>query len=601
MSDKNEALSSDIKFQLVRKLERHKVIGLAGPALLPHEAKYMEFHRLSGVILFERNIESLAQVSDLVAEVTERLAAEGPPPLVMVDHEGDYVSELRRLIGVPPSVMAIAATGDVQLAHDVALETGKVMGKLGVNTVLAPVADCYLDPLSPVTGLRTFGSNPEKVAAFVDATIRGFREAGVLTCVKHFPGHGDSAGDSHATLPTIAKDLDALWETDIVPFERAVKAGVDMVMTAHVAYPLDDAAWDQTPASFDARLIRSLLRETIGFNGAVITDALEMEGARLHARSKYGGLAGGFERAILAGSDLLLYSSPIPEQLITEGDSEPMIAVEVMQTIIETLSRVVDRTRIDAKLEEAAREHEGVRNLLAILDASYERVAALRRRADEMREPPVPRQEGKVIHLDRFASVPPIYQMVAARSIVLVRDPESFLPIADDSEWTLLPIEYRHGEFLKRQDLGSFMEALYRRFRRWKAAGVVADFREDATGRLSPRFVAPDRKIILDAQRATGADLGQALPHGAAILPVFSARARPPEVFMEMLGRFIEQQQTPFVIVTGAPVYDWVPEEVGCLLTLGASPSTGSAAAAVLVGEARAAGKIDGLLPPKPI
>jgi beta-glucosidase-like glycosyl hydrolase len=595
MSDHDDSLTPDVKFQLVRKLERHTIIGLAGPELIPHEAKYLEFHKLSGIILFQRNVDSLSQVSDLVAHVGELLDVDGLPPLIMVDHEGDFVSELKQLIGVPPSAMAIAATGDVQLAHDVAFETGQAMQKLGVNAVLAPVADCYLDPESPVTGLRTFGRDPERVAEFVEATITGFHEAGILACVKHFPGHGGSGDDSHETMPVIRKSVDELWAADIGPFDRAVKADVDMVMMAHVAYTLDDADHDHTPASFDARVIRGLLRDTLGFGGVVITDALEMEGARQHARSKYGGLTGGFERAILAGTDLLLYSQPIPDRMSLD-DSEPMIAVEVMQTIIETLSRVVDRSRIDAKLEEAAQGNEGIRNLLAILDASHGRIESLRKKAAGSGEPPAPLSEGNVIHLSRFASTPNIYAKVASQSVVLARDPESFVPVGREAEWILVPIEFRPGEFLKGQDLPAFMDALCRVFPSWRTTGFVAGFDEDDSGRFQPVFSSPDRKVILDAQRAMGTDYQRSLPDEAAVIPVVSYRAAPSEPAAAELTRFVEDQHTPLVIITGAPLFDWVPESVGCLVTLGASTAVGNAAAAVLAGEAKATGVLDGLL-----
>ena len=345
-----DALTPEIRFQLVRKLERHKVIGLAGMELEPHEAKYLDFHRLAGVILFERNIDSLPQIAELVESVEAALAVDGLSPLVMADHEGDLVAVLRKVIGAPPSAMAIAATGDTALAFEVAYETGVAMRKLGVNTVLAPVADLYSGVESPITGLRSFGSPPERVAEFVVETIRGFTEAGVFACVKHFPGHGSTIADSHDSLPEVRKSLDALKAHDLIPFQAAIRSGVDMVMTAHVAYAIDPATDDGTPASFDARLIGGLLRDEMGFDGVVISDALEMEGARQHARSRYGGLTGGFERTILAGSDLMLYASPVPEKLSVD-DSEPMIATEVMQTIIETLNRVVDRSRIDAKLD----------------------------------------------------------------------------------------------------------------------------------------------------------------------------------------------------------------------------------------------------------
>ena len=597
MNDHSDpSLSPDIRFQLIRKIECHKIIGLTGYELLEHEAKYLELHRLSGIILFDRNIRSLSQVADLVGGVEERLSDGKLPPLVMADHEGDFVSELRSLIGIPPSALAVAATGDPELAREVARETGTAMAKLGVNVVLAPVADCYLTPHSPITGLRTFGRDPERVAEFVSQTIKGYREAGVLACVKHFPGHGSTADDSHEQLPEVKKSLDELRALDLIPFARAVRDDVDLVMTAHVVYSLGDGRDDLTPASFDTRLLRTVLRDEMGFEGVVITDALEMEGARIHARARYGGLTGGFERSILAGSDLLLYASPVPEHMILQDDSEPMIAVEVIQTIIETLHKVVDRDRIDRKLEAAVKEHEGIRNLLEILDGSEARVRRLRVRARDLRVAPVPRPQGNVIQLQDYPSTPLIYKTVAERSLVTVRDPGSFLPVNADEEWMLLPVVHQPGESLKSQDLPALAEGICRSFPRWRTGPLVVDF--DTTGeRVTPVFARREHDLVLDAQRATGTDLSAPqLPDDAALLPFFSARGLPPEEFLNGLTEFVVQRQIPFVVVTGAPLFDWVPESVGCLLTLGASPQVSAAVAAVLAGKKQAGGSIEGLI-----
>ncbi len=148
-----------------------------------------------------------------------------------------------------------------------------------------------------------------------------------------------------------------------------------MMMMAHVALAIGEGAASLVPGELrPAAHTRDFSADKLGFDGVVITDALEMEGARAHVRARYGGLAGGFERAVVAGADLLLYASPVPERIVTQKDGEPMIAVDVIQTIIDTLERVVDRSRIDRKLEEAAKQHEGVRNLLRILDDSEQRI-----------------------------------------------------------------------------------------------------------------------------------------------------------------------------------------------------------------------------------
>ena len=595
MTEQQDApLSPDIRFQLVRKIECHKVIGLTGRVLLPHESKYLEFHRLSGVILFSRNIESLAQVGELVEHVDELLTKDGLPPLVMVDHEGDFVSELRAVIGAPPSAMAIAATGDTSLAHDVAYETGTAIKKLGVNVVLAPVADCYLVPLSPVTGLRTFGSDPERVAEYVGETIRGFHKAGVLTCAKHFPGHGSSGADSHATLDEVTRSLDDLKQSELVPFKAAVDADVDIMMTAHVAFSLGEAEGEKVPASFDTRLIRTVLRGDLGFDGAVITDALEMEGARTYTRQKYGGLTGGFERTLLAGSDLLLYSSSVPEKMLMEGEDEPMIAIEVIQTVIETLHKVVDRDRINKKLRQAAEGNEGVRNLLGILDASEQRVMRLRGRVAQWREPPAPRSEGNVIHLKEYASAPAIYKKVADHSIIMGRDPASFIPLDPNSRCVLVPIEHVPGESLKRQDLQTFLKGLRRSFTSWSVTRSVVGFERSDDG-LQPVFEPIGSDGVFLQPSEEGARKRFAFPEDSVLLPVFSSRGAPADNFLADLSEFVEQHQAPFVLVTGWPLTDWIPDDVGYVLSFGASQPVAAATAAVLLGEREAVGTSQGV------
>ena len=588
MTDKEpDVLSPEIKFQLVRKLERHKVIGLAGTELKEHESKYLEFHRLSGVILFERNIESLPQVGELIASVDEHLAGDDDlTPFVMADHEGDFVSVLRKSIGVPPSAMAIAAAGDPQLAFDVAYETGTAMAKLGANVVLGPVADCYLDPESPITGLRAFGRDPERVAEYVVETIRGFAKAGILTCAKHFPGHGSTPFDSHETLPEVNKSLADLRSGELIPFEAAVEAGVDLIMTAHVAFAFGEESDDGTPASFDTRLIRGVLRKDLGFEGAVITDALEMVGAKRHAETRYGGLSSGFERTILAGSDLMLYSAPVPERLNVQDGSEPMIAVEVMQTIIDTLSRVVDRERIDAKLKAAAKEHEGIRNFLAILDESEQRVVRLRERAVSVSGDSKPKAGGNVIDLGHYPTTPVIYKTVAEQSLVLVRDPEAFLPVDGDAPWRLVPVVYHPNEALKTQDLQGFFELLCKRFPAWRVTAPVVGFEPDTTGMLVPEF----------AMDGGGTKQDETLAGDALLLPVLSARGTPPEAVLGKLSDFVEQRQVPFVIITGWPIIDWLPETTGALVTLGASPPVAAATAGVLAGETQATGSLSHVL-----
>jgi len=323
----------------------------------------------------------------------------------------------------------------------------------------------------------------------------------------------------------------------------------------------------------------------------VITDALEMEGARAHVRDTYGGLTGGFERSILAGTDLLLYASPVPERMEMQGEDEPMIAVEVMQTIIDTLERIVDRSRIDRKLEKAAEHHEGIKNLLDILNTSERRVDALRKRANAPLPTPEREPDDNVISLANYAVAPAIYKTAAERSLVLVRDPSSFVPAGPDLACLLAPVEYIPGESLKRQDLRSFTDGLRRQFPAWASTASIVGFERDDDDILQPVFLLPETTDSL-----TGAPIehsrvraeGFEVSAGAVLIPVFSVRGTPPETFFANLGEFCERHEVSFVLVTGWPLLDWIPQTAGCLVTFGASAQVAAAVAAVLAGEAPA-------------
>ncbi len=574
-------------------MERHKVIALAGPRLLPHERKYLEFHSVSGVILFARNIESLSQVGDLIGSVCEELAREGLNPLIMADHEGDFVAELRQIIGVPPAPLAIAATGDLELASDVGFETGKAMRKLGCNVVLAPVADCYFESPSAITGLRTFGADPERVAAFVEQTIAGFRSAGVLACAKHFPGHGSTAEDSHETLPEVRKSAEALAAEDLIPFRRAVAAGIDLMMMSHVAYLMGRD--ELVPASFDARIIRGMLRGELNYQGVEITDALEMAGARWYASERSGMVTGGNERSLLAGSDLLLHTRPIPEQVQVDRGSEPMLSLNVMETIVRTLEKIVDRGKVDEKLAEAAAESEPLRNVLAILDASSARITALRERAADPKASARP-AGGKVIELNAYPSVPAVYRTVAERSITAGSDWARFQALGADSMSVVVPIEWSPSETLKRQDVPGFLDVLCRHFPRWHRMPLVTGFETDNEGDLRPVFQR-ERATVVDAARFPGGGPGVRQVEGEDVVMVFSARGAPSEEFALGLTALADAYRPSLVILTGWVVEDWIPEGTPVLISLGASTQVASAVAQVLTGVLTPQGSLTGLLP----
>jgi beta-glucosidase-like glycosyl hydrolase len=589
MNDNEIVISPAVKFHLVKRIESHKIIALNDTRLLPHEEKYLEFHNVAGLILFERNVQSITQLADLIGSVRERLETDGLTALVVADHEGDTVSVLRRLIGAPPSPWAIATAGNLALAREVAGATGVEMKKLGVNVVLAPVADCVMNASSPVTGMRTFGREPERVAEFVRHTILGYKDAGILSCAKHFPGHGSTPDDSHEVLPVVRKSREELAASDLIPFVAAVRDGVDMVMVSHVAFPLDGD--EELPASFDHRVINGMLRDELGFDGAVITDALDMGASTIYRRGRFGGIAGGTERPLLAGAALLLYSEPIPSEMQMEEGGERVMSLKVMEMIIHTLEKIIDRDRIEKKVAEEAAENETLQSLINILDASDRRILQLRNKLAE--EPPaLERAKENVIDLGEYASPPVIYKEVAEKSIVLAGDPAGFVPVSAETSCLLLPVAHMSGLRLRPQNLAEFINVLRKHFASWEKADLIVDFMPDAEGRMQPvtaralRMRSPREDWATQSTEEAAEVLKEdfTVPVGMTLLPVLSSRGVPPEDWLARFEEFLNLHHVPFIIVTGWPLAQELPQSVGRLYTFGASPQAASAAAAVLSG-----------------
>ncbi|WP_157250445.1 beta-N-acetylhexosaminidase [Nonomuraea typhae] len=267
-------------------------------------AKVIAKYHLGGVILFPANVKSAGQVVKLTNGM--QAAAKKVPLLIGTDQENGLVSRMAALMTDLPSADRVGATGDTAYSRAVAKATGDELKVLGVNLDFAPVADVNLNPRNPVIGRRAFGSDPGKVAKMVGAAVRGFGDAGVASTAKHFPGHGDTSTDSHTGLPVI-KHSRAQWEKlDAPPFEAAIAAGVDAVMSAHIVMPKLDPSGD--PATLSKPILTGLLRGKLGFDGVISTDALNMEGVR----KKYGDGEVAV-RAVLAGADLLLMPNDFPK------------------------------------------------------------------------------------------------------------------------------------------------------------------------------------------------------------------------------------------------------------------------------------------------
>jgi beta-N-acetylhexosaminidase len=247
---------------------------------------------LGGVVLFARNVHDPEQAAALCAE----LRAERPGLLVATDEEGGDVTRLEATAGSSfPGNLALGAVDDVALTRRVAAAIGGELAGVGIDVDLAPVADVVVDPLNPIVGVRSFDSDPRLVARHVAAFVEGVQSRGVAACAKHFPGHGETGADSHVELPVADADRVTLLARALPPFAAAVEAGVRAVMTAHIRFP----ALGGDPATLSPELI-GLLRDELGFEGLVLTDALEMR-----AISGTVGLEEGAVRALAAGADAI--------------------------------------------------------------------------------------------------------------------------------------------------------------------------------------------------------------------------------------------------------------------------------------------------------
>lgn len=298
---------------VLASLAPRMIVGLEGTSLSDGEREILRRRAVAGVILFERNVSGSRGLMELTQEIRRIFREErGTAPIVAADHEGGLVSVLARAIGTPPTQGAAGRTADAALCDRLFAENARRMRSCGVNMLLGPVADLDTDPDNPVIGLRSFGADPELVSRLVATAVGAARREGVLTCVKHFPGHGPTSVDSHLALPVLSADLDELRARDVRPFARGLAAGAESVMMGHIA-PRGRAL----PASLDPAVIGGVLRDELGFGGVVMTDAIEMEGIRRAAGAgKAGEAGGGGARSVLeicraaveAGNDILLFS-----------------------------------------------------------------------------------------------------------------------------------------------------------------------------------------------------------------------------------------------------------------------------------------------------
>ncbi|MEV8126525.1 glycoside hydrolase family 3 N-terminal domain-containing protein [Streptomyces sp. NPDC085944] len=300
---------------------------------------------LASVALFGRNVTSPEQVAALTAQ----LRAEREDVLVAIDEEGGDVTRLEVRTGSSfPGNHALGAVDDVGLTRAVAAELGRRLAAAGVDFNWAPSADVNSNPDNPVIGVRSFGADTDLVARHTAAYVTGMQSAGVATCTKHFPGHGDTGIDSHHAMPRIDVDADVLAGRDLAPFRAAVAAGTRAVMSAHILVPALDP---DLPATLSRRILTDLLRGELGYDGLIVTDGIEMK-----AIAGTYGIERGTAMAIAAGADAICVGGGLSDEGTVRRLSDALVeAVRAGELPEERLADAAERVRALARWTTANR------------------------------------------------------------------------------------------------------------------------------------------------------------------------------------------------------------------------------------------------------
>jgi len=368
-----------------RHIGQKLLLAFQGKEPSPEIIEALKKYRPGGLTFFRSlNIDNPTQVRRLTDSL-QRIAQDLdlPPLLIATDQEGGQLIAVGDGTTPLPGNMALGATGSPELAYKAGKVLGRELAGMGINVNYAPSCDVNINPQNPVIGIRSFGGDPTAVAKLSAAMIEGIQSQGVAATAKHFPGHGDTVGDSHHGLPSVPHKLERLQQVEFPPFQAAIAADSKLIMTAHLALPAIDGP-DAPPATLSYRILQEYLRKELGFNGVIVTDAMDMKAIR-----QGGALGKDALRAVTAGADLLLLTSNPDDQ----------------RRVFETLASAVRDGKVD---EESIAE-------------SVERILSLKRWLAEYSQPDL-----SVVGCEAHQAVA---DEIAEHSITLVRNNANLLPL----------------------------------------------------------------------------------------------------------------------------------------------------------------------------
>lgn len=289
--------------------------------------------QVGAVVLLPSNLDNPQQITRLTNDIQQTLLDNnGFPAFISVDQEGGIIAHLEDGFTTWAVPSLLTATQNTDLAYQFGQALADEMLAVGINMNLAPVADLQTNLDNPIIGRRSFGNDPYLVAPIIFAVVEGMQANGVLATVKHFPGHGDTVSDSHIELPILPFTEDDLLQRELIPFQSAIDANVGAVMVAHIYFPQIDSE-ENLPSSFSNTIINGLLRDEMGYEGLVITDALDMDAIDTIYSPSNAAI-----RAIQAGNDLILlgaHISPDNQAIAMQAVIDAVRAGEISESRID--------------------------------------------------------------------------------------------------------------------------------------------------------------------------------------------------------------------------------------------------------------------------
>jgi len=330
---------TDIINETTKLAGRFFIFGFEDTVINDRIRRFIEFDKITGLILFKRNIESTDGVKILNEKIKKTASY---PILIGIDEEGGRVSRFNKEeFSTLPSMQYLAQNYSVEEAHDMAYNLAIKLKDLGFNFNFAPVLDIFSNPDNEVIGDRAFGVDTEIVIKYSIPVMKGFQKGGVLTCGKHFPGHGDTLLDSHKALPKLKNGLDILRKREFLPFKKAIEEGIDSIMTAHILFE----ELDVYPATFSKLFLNDLLRTELNFKNVIVSDDLDMNAIKNEYDIKdvlFKGIEAGVDLFIVSKNDAEMQQAVLEStrQMISNGDISMDRMIESMQRIDRMVMKV---------------------------------------------------------------------------------------------------------------------------------------------------------------------------------------------------------------------------------------------------------------------